>query len=98
MDYDPKIGEDAASGVGLRLGSQFGQRAKVMVTANDSRPIALTHTRNRYPYPDLSPLYDRLLLLQQVQYHFGCDRKLLGHNADRILHGIGDSSGHGHGY
>lgn len=30
----------------LRLRNQFGQRAKVM--ANDLRPIALTHRRNRH--------------------------------------------------
>jgi len=40
-------------GLGLRLGSQFGQWVKVM--ANDLKPIALTQLRNRHPYPDLSP-------------------------------------------
>jgi hypothetical protein len=42
-----------SSGLGLRLGNQFGQRAKVM--ANDLKPIALTHRQNWHPCPDLSP-------------------------------------------
>ena len=42
-----------SSRLGLRLGSQFGQRARVM--ANNLKPIALTHRLNRHPCPDLSP-------------------------------------------
>ena len=40
------------SGLGLRLRSQFGLRVRVM--ANDLKTLALTHRRNRHPYPDLS--------------------------------------------
>jgi hypothetical protein len=39
--------------LGLRLGSQSGQRAKVVV--NDLKPVALPHRRDRHHYPDLNP-------------------------------------------
>jgi hypothetical protein len=41
-------------GIGLRLGSLFGQRAKVM--ARDLSPTDLTHRRNGYLHHDLNQI------------------------------------------